>query len=372
MWRPFPQAIAGLFLVLNLSACGSAGGSGPGSPWSDAVVRSGLLEATGHGSEASGPLFQRDQPLVFTLEADIHQLRYDRSQESEERPGRVVLGVSGEGDSFPVEVRTRGNFRLQPHICSFPPLRLDFPTDSIQGSVLEGLNKVKLVTHCGSRDYYEQNILEEYLAYRIFNLLTDISFRVQLAAITYVDTSGRDSPISRLAFLIEDEDAVAERLGGEVLEAPRASPNNFQPYQAGLVYLFQYLIGNTDWSLVRFHNVKLLRVGYDFIPLPYDFDFAGFVYTPYADPAPKLIREIQDVRDRLYRGFCSDGIDYQELFSHFEEVKEPILDLIRSQPALDEGNARRAMEYVDSFYEIIEDPGRAQREIVEACREIRG
>jgi hypothetical protein len=313
-------------------------------------------------------VFQGDDPLIFTLEADFRQLRYDRGQESEERPGRLVLGKGHGGGSYPVDIRTRGYFRLQPHICQFPPLRLDFPADSLRGSVLEGLNKVKLVTHCLDRDYQEQNILEEYLAYRIYRLLTEVSFRVQLALITYLDTSGRDDPVSRVAFLIEDEGAVADRLGGEILEAPRASPNNFEPWHAGMVYLFQYLIGNTDWSLVRFHNLKLLLLGFEYIPLPYDFDFSGFVNAPYADPAPKLATQIQSVRDRLYRGFCSEGIDHEALFQHFRERREPILDLIRTQRGLTERATQRAVEYVESFFDIIDDPERARREIVGACR----
>lgn len=356
------------FLLTFLLGCGSGGGRDQGSPWSAAVVRSGLLEPSRSGTGMLERVFQGDAPLIFNLEADFQQLRDDREQDSEERPGRLVLGAAHGGGSYPVDIRTRGFFRLQPHVCEFPPLRLDFPSDSLRGSVLEGLDKVKLVTHCLDRDYHEQNILEEYLAYRIYGLLTEASFRVQLALITYLDASGRDNPVSRVGFLIEDEDAVADRMGGEILDADRASPNNFEPWHAGLVYLFQYLIGNTDWSLVRFHNVKLLLLGFDYIPLPYDFDFSGFVNAPYADPAPKLVTQIRSVRDRLYRGFCSEGIDHQALFQHFRERRDLMLELVQNQPGLTERTVRTATEYLESFFDIIDDPDRAQREIVEACR----
>jgi hypothetical protein len=336
------------------------------------VRESSLLEVGTLGPLTSEELLASDKPLAFALEADFDQLMDDREQETEERPGRFELLGGAPPISFPVKVRTRGNFRLQNFICPFPPLRLNFPTDSIAGTTLEGKDKLKLVTHCRDRDSYEQNLLEEYLAYRIYNLLTDISFRVQLALVTYRDTSGKEDPTSRLAFLIEDEETLAERLGGEMLEVPTANPDDFAPMQAGLFYLFQYMIGNTDWSLVHFHNVKLIRIGWEYYPIPYDFDFSGFVDTPYAGPSPLIADRIQSVRERLYWGVCSDRIDYPSLFSHFNARREAILDLIRTQEGLADHNRRSAERYVEAFYEILDDEKDADWKIVSACRRMRG
>jgi hypothetical protein len=270
-----------------------------------------------------------------------------------------------------VEVRTRGSFRLNDYICSFPPLRLDFPSDSLRGSVLEGLNEAKLVTHCQDKDAYEQNVLEEYLAYRIYGLLTDVGFRVQLALVTYRDTAGHEEEVSRLAFLIEDKDALAQRLGGEIMEVERVDPDDLVPGQAGLMYLFQFLIGNTDWSLAEVHNMEFLRIGRQYHPVPFDFDFSGFVDTPYAGPSPVVAKYITDVRDRYYWGVCSARIDYQALFSHFNEMREPILELIRNQEGLTGWSTRRALLYVESFYDIINSEREANSSILGRCRSIR-
>jgi len=355
-------------LCSSVVACGT-GTPGSGAPgWSEAIRQSTLLAAEEGRRDGPKEVFASGEPLVFTLEANFDQLRDDREQESEERPGRMIL-VSGDSEaSFPIELRTRGNFRLQAHICRFPPLRLSFPADPVGGTALEGQDKLKLVTHCRDWDSYEQNVLEEYLAYRIYNLLTDISFRVQLALITYRDTSGKGDPISRIGFLIEDEDHLADRLGGEMLEVPAARPDDFVPEQAGLMYLFQFMIGNTDWSMLRFHNVKLIRIGWEYFPIPYDFDFSGFVDAPYAGPNPILAQRISSVRERLFWGICSDRIDYPSLFSHFNELHSPILELIRSQPGLREENARAAVDYIEEFYRIINDGRSAARMILRACR----
>ena len=61
-----------------------------------------------------------------------------------------------------------------------------------EGTIFEGQDKFRVVTHCRDRDEYEENVLEEYLAYRIYALLTEISFRVRLARITYGDCTSSD------------------------------------------------------------------------------------------------------------------------------------------------------------------------------------
>jgi hypothetical protein len=358
-------------ILLTSSALSCATGRRSGAPgWSDAVRQSSLLTWAEGESARGRKIFTSDEPLVLTIAADFDQLLDDREEESEERPGRMTL-VSSDGDtSFPIEVKTRGNFRLQSRICPFPPLRLDFPMDSVQGTALEGQDRVKLVTHCRDRDSYEQNVLEEYLAYRIYNLLTDISFRVQLALITYRDTSGTMTPISRLGFLIEDEDALAARLGGEMLEVPAADPASFVQEQVGLLYLFEFMIGNTDWSAMAFHNVKLLRVEWEYMPIPYDFDFSGFVDAPYAGPNPILAGRISSVRERLFWGICSDHIDYPSLFARFNELHDEILSLVQTQPGLTERNARSGIDYLDGFYRIINDERASDRRIMRACRQL--
>ncbi len=370
--RNHPLYPVGLTVVLALSGCGGTAATTGGMPWSGSDRQSGLVSSD--SSQVPGPrrLFEDHVPLAMTLMADFQALRNDRGQESEERPGRVFLGGLAGDASYPVQVRTRGRFRLNRHICDFPPLRLNFPTDSVSGSVLHGTDKVKMVTHCRDNNTYEQYVLEEYLAYRIYGILTEIGFRVQLALVTYRDVRGEERDVSRLAFLIEDDEAVAERLGGEVTGAEQANPDHFDPQQAGTMYLFQYLIGNTDWSIARFHNMKAIRIGRVYHPIPFDFDFSGFVNPSYAGPSPVVARYITNVRERLYWGVCSNQIDYAGLFSHFNGKREAILDLITSQPGLTGRNRHLATTYVESFFEVITDEREADFRIVQSCRRMGG
>jgi hypothetical protein len=211
-----------------------------------------------------------------------------------------------------------------------------------RGTVFDGQDKLKLVTHCHDWDTFEQNVLEEYLAYRIYNQLTDVSFRVQLVEITYLDSSGTSDSLTRMGFLIEDEGAMAVRVGGMILDVPGARATDFEPGQMGVMFLFQYMIGNIDWS--------------------------GLVDAPYVGPSPLTERLHDSVRERLYLGVCWDEIDFQSVFAHFEEKKEAILEAIREIPRLTDNNTRSASKYIEEFYDFISDPVRAERDVRRMCR----
>jgi hypothetical protein len=314
-------------------------------------------------------LFSSDSVLHFTLETDLEALLDDRSQESQERPAILrIQGGASDDVEVPLYVRTRGSFRLQRNICPFPPLRFDLDEPRPLGTVFDGQDKIKLVTHCHDRDSFEQNALEEYLAYRIYNRLTDVSFRVRLAEITYVDTRGKNPQLTRMAFLIEDADALARRLDGMLLEIPGARATAFEPQQMGTMFLFQYMIGNIDWSTANSQNLEVIRVGMDHFAVPYDFDWSGLVDAAYAGPSPLTERLHESVRERLYLGVCWDQIDWQRVFASFEEARESILAEIQSVPGLAEYNVRSATRYVEEFYEFLSNPERAEEEISRMCR----
>ena len=216
--------------------------------------------------------------------ADFDKIKGARKEDSEYRPGVVtVTAYDGSQRESELKVKTRGKFILK--TCRFPPLRLNLPKGSLGGTVCDGQKKIKLVTHCRDGEGDEQNLLKEYLVYRTYNLITGRSLRIRLVRITYVDTSGDDDSITRFAFCIEEEDAIAERLGGIILHINQVHPKHLSARESARMAVFQYMVGNTDWSMISFHNVELLRTAEGVhVPVPYDFDWAGFVAPSYAKP----------------------------------------------------------------------------------------
>ncbi|MEZ4417811.1 MAG: hypothetical protein R3E10_18800 [Gemmatimonadota bacterium] len=311
------------------------------------------------------PLFASNEPVALRLVADLEALKADRASENPERASRIQ--VEGAADAIAVDVRTRGNFRLRPSTCPFPPLRLDFPRSKVAGTLFEGQDKLKLVTYCRDRDSTEQDILEEYLAYRLFNELSDWSFRVRLARVTYVDELAREDPVTRFGFLIEDDEAMAQRLGGAIVETPLFDPRDYDASAHLTASLFQFMIGNTDWSIVEFHNAVLLKLSDGrHVPVFYDFDFSGLVDAPYAEPNPTL--GIKSVKDRLYRGFCTEDGVLRGVVDRFLAREEATYRLVDELVALSGRNRGRAKKYLGDFFDILRSEARRDRHIVRSCR----
>lgn len=307
------------------------------------------------------PFFRDRSLLELTIVTDYKALTKDRTGEPQWQPAVIRLA---NGDSLEAQIRTRGNFRRRR--CTMPPLKLDVPRGKANRTPLAGLNKPKIVTHCGNGTRYEQYVVQEYLLYRVYEQLTPLSHRGRLVRITYADAADRTPPEPHYAIVLEEDEDVAERTGLRLIDATGAGPDDLDPYHSALVGVFQYLIGNTDWSATALHNMVLLQSLTTAYPMAYDFDFAGAVSAPYAAPDPRL--GIKSTRERLYRGFCPTADRWAEVFAHVRAQKEAIWALYQNEPALDARGRDRTLEYFEEFFRIIDDPGARDREIVRNCR----
>ena len=310
-------------------------------------------------------LFDSDDPIEFTLTADWRAVAKDRGTGKRLHPG-VLSYRSATGDTVSVNIQlhTRGHYRLR--ICEFPPLKLDFDRTDATQTVFAHQGSLKLVVQCRGSHAYANYLLEEYLIYRTYTLLTPQSFRVRLARATYIDTRAKGAPATRYAFFLEDDDRMARRNHMQVFaqQGIHQEETNFQ--QMGLVTLFQYLIGNTDWSVAAEHNIVLIRDSAGTVfPVPYDFDWSGVIFTPYAQPDPRL--GIRTVRERIYRGTCRTPDDFAPLFAQFNAVKDSIYALYRGQPDLEPKRVEQALGYYDDFYRTINEPRRAKHQLSDGC-----
>jgi hypothetical protein len=331
------------------------------------------------GTGATQALFASSDPLTLTIEARLKVVFKEREQVSSYHQGVVIVeDGDGSGVSLDVQLKTRGKFRLNPRTCGFPPLRVNFKKKQVEGTVFAGQDKLKLVTHCqDKRADYEQNLLLEHLVYRTYNLLTDLSYQVRLARITYVDTEGDREPLTKYAFFIEDDDDMAARNGWEALQVPSLQPFDYEQDQLNLAEVFQFLVGNTDWAAFSAapdeteccHNMTVIGnpAGPAF-PVPYDFDWTGLVSARYARPDPSL--PIHSVRQRLYRGICLSRDRIEETLPTFQEHKESIYALYQDQEGLGEKELERTVKYLDEFYEILEDPNKVKREMYNRCKNV--
>ncbi len=313
-------------------------------------------------------LFATDTPLEFTLTADFKAVNRDRNPQSTKvfPATMTVARPDGTMGTFPLNIRTRGHVRRMLQTCAFAPLRLEFQAEHVKNTVFEGHKNIKLGTHCRDVDLFEQYVPREYAAYRMYNLLTPNSFRARLAKATYVDQSSQKPIAIRQAIFIEDDDDVAKRMEGRNVAYQKLTFRRVDQDTVTLMTLFEYMIGNTDWSMYLLHNVVLTEKTSGIIyPVPYDFDYSGLVNARYAIPAKQF--NITSVRDRLYLGPCRTPPEFEPYFAKFQALKPQILALFDSIPGLDDGYRKDSQKYMERFFQTISRPNEVKREFVDTC-----
>lgn len=315
------------------------------------------------------PLFQSEELLNLRLESDFKSV-FPIIDDSTYFPANISFEDNdGKKVYLDVEIRTRGKTRREKDICKFTPLRLRFPKKKTKNSVFKGQRAIKLVTHCNKADVSEQNTIIEYLTYKAFNILTDSSFKVRGAMINYVFTDQKKDSTLKFAFFIERDKHLAKRLNGIELESVRIHPIRLHVFHACLMDMFQYMIGNTDYSSYDLHNIKLVSDKLRKAPhlaIPYDFDWCGLVSAFYAVPHPMF--NIEKVTTRIYRGFKKEPEVVAYTIKKFNSKKDEIYKLFEDNVLLSKREKKRVIKYLNQFYRIINDDKLVEIEFMEKAR----
>lgn len=300
----------------------------------------------------SQALFQKKEVLQIKIESNLKVLLKDRGETPQYHWGKLsYIDEHSDTVSLPIKLKVRGNFRRSSTNCKFPPLLVNFPNKKGKNTIFSHQDKLKLVTECAKEDY----VFYEYLVYEAYNLLTDLSFKARLAQVTYVDSLGKRKPEVAYGFFIENETDVAKRNAAKNYYNKNLSMSLLDSVTMATVSLFEYMIGNNDWSVPALHNIKMFtKTGKLFLPTPYDFDHSGIVETNYALPPPQL--ELSSVRERLYRGLNYPPAVFQEVFDKFNSVKPQLYALYQGNSLLSPSYIKRTIKYLDEFYEEINDP----------------
>jgi hypothetical protein len=293
-------------------------------------------------------LIESDPVRSIRLETDMAALQ-DKDQLEYQSALITIEGAQGQREWL-VAVKKRGRFRLMN--CDFAPLKLKFPKKELFRHGLQEHNKLKLVTHCLSNEKEAMdNLLREYLAYQAYETLTEKSYRAQLVRITYADTHHRFPESTHYGIILEDTDEMAHRAGGLEYETYGMEDDDMQPAAGVTMQLFQYMIGNADYSIPHLRNVKLVQDYSDqtVVPVPYDFDFSGWVNARYAIPLASS--GAQSVKDRIWVGVLPSYDELAAAFDHFKANRSALEALVTQQKDLSERSRKELLAYLDRFYE---------------------
>jgi hypothetical protein len=322
------------------------------------------------------PLFASDALLEISIEAPFSTIMRDRPTEKY-TPARLEYSDSGgELFEYDIGVRTRGEYRRRPDICAFAPLRLNFVKSQSKNTHFDHQDKLKLVTHCQTNSpKYDQYVINEYLAYRIFNLVTDVGFLARLTRITYIDTANDNRMIARLAIFLEHDDRLAKRINSAVVELASIKFKQIDPAYMNLVSVFQYLIGNTDFAPTHpehddfcCHNQSLFTAPEGlYFSIPYDFDMTGYVNPPHAHPGSRSARH--NLRRRNYRGRCLNNVYLPTSVEKFFEQRDNIYELVNTQELMTGATRKSTLKFIDGFFKLLDTPEEIEKRLAKDCSE---
>lgn len=255
----------------------------------------------------------------------------------------------GKSNNWLLKVKLRGSFRRMA-CAEIPPLKLNFKKKDLTAAGLAKFDDYKLVTHCVTDDAAAKElVLKEFLAYKLYNSLTENSYRVQLLNITFIDTETGET-IKQSGFLIEDTAELRNRIGAEkVEERYNLSSANFDQDQVRQAALFQYAIGNFDWNLSTSRNVKFMQKDGVILAIPYDFDFAVFVDAPYATLNSNI--GLKSKTDRIYLGFQEALPNLTPTLAKFKQQQSQLLQIVRDFKLLNRKTRKHLQNYLNGYFD---------------------
>ena len=351
------------YIVFCVLVCGYGVVAGP-----VAAGQSGMPDPCWDSLNQFEDFFEREEPMHLVLEYDLKT--FQRNRKDEPYMDARMYCVLNDSCRIPYEVRlkTRGIFRKS--FCYLPPFWMNIEDASIESNALYGVEKMKIVTHCMNKDFYQDYLLKEYLAYKLYNIISPYSFRVRLLKITYMDTGRKNSTLEGWAFAIEPIELLAERLNATIIEDEELSMRMMNSEVMDRLSMFNYMIGNTDYSITGAHNVKILTLNNSeitgYIPVPYDFDFTGIVNTVYAKPAAQT--SISKVTERYFTGVCRSEEIFEKVVDDFHILSPEIHQLLQSFEYMHLEEKLEMLRFIEGFFDETYSDNFVERKLRLSCK----
>jgi hypothetical protein len=315
-------------------------------------------------------LFTNEEVLNISLRFDVTE--YRRKKPKDKYMPAILTYHINQYDSINKEISLKSRGIMRNSYCNFPPLRLNFKKNSFVEKDLIKLDKVKVVTHCSSG--HEIYLFKEYLIYKLYNVLTDFSYKVRLLNINYIDTNKKNKSLHSHAFIIEPTEFLAERIDATQVESLKLTMANIENISMNNMAIFNYMIGNTDWSVPNQHNCKVFQqrvianhaLG---VIVPFDFDYAGLINASYAIPNENL--GTQSVTQRVFMGICRPEAEYIKALEEFSYKKDEFYNLIKNFEYLNDKSKKEMLNYLDQFYRELEKPSLLVTVFRNSCKSLK-
>jgi hypothetical protein len=309
-------------------------------------------------------LFLSDEIINIELRTDFSAIQKDRAKKPEYHDGELIyFDANGEPTKLSVKVMARGNFRRDPSNCSFPPLFVNFKKNEVKNTLFDNQDELKLVTPC----QLEDDVLKEYLIYKMYNQVTDSSFKVRLAKIQYFDEGSGEEIYNRDSFFIENKEHLAARNNSFEKDIPM-TPYELNREDVGKMSVFQYIIGHKDWYVTTRHNIVIMQPNDTTLPpyaVPYDFDFSSFVNAAYTKPRGVPDALLSD--RRIYKGICYSPDEFVDLFTFYEKLRPRFESIINNMELISKSKRKQLITYINYFYSVTRNSALVKQEFMDVC-----
>ncbi|WP_411895426.1 hypothetical protein [Winogradskyella sp. A2] len=308
-------------------------------------------------------LFDENDFLPLKFKYSKKQLKKETNDSTYMKSIFAYEAKGGVWDSLEVKIRARGNFRRK--TCFFTPIKLKVSKANAKGTLFEDNRKLKVVFPCLNEYAKHDFVLKEYIVYKMYEVVMPYHFKTRLIDVEFDDVKNKKVRTYQLrGFLIEDYDKVAKRLNGRAVKRT-FYPQGYDDLFAVRNAMFQFMVGNTDFSATYSHNSKVVYVDKKFVPISYDFDMSGFVNTSYSLVSQTRRTElpIENVTERYYMGYRRDIQLFEKTRLEFLNSKKEILAVIDNHKSYFDSQKSydTAKSYIHSFFRILEDKSTFKR-----------
>jgi hypothetical protein len=309
------------------------------------------------GANQIDSLFRSDDLIRMELRSDFTTIGAERTGDAVYHEGELIYyNQGGENVKLTVKLIVRGHYRRDTANCNFPPLFVNFKKGEVANTIFRNQNELKLVTPCQD----EKDVVDEFLIYKMYNKVTDLSLKVRLVKMLYYDTSTRTKLFEKYSFFIETKDHAAERNNAFVKDLV-VTGRDMDRETFNKMSVFEYMIGNDDWYFTFNHNIIIMvpkdssRAPYC---VPYDFDLSAFVNTQYGQ---------QREGRRVYKGLCFTSGEVKQVFDFYKDLRPEFEAIVNRREEISKSTKKQMINYLGYFYNVLEDPKLIKREFLDAC-----
>lgn len=282
--------------------------------------------------------------VILSLETDWKTLVREKKRKKYQQLD-IAFSLNGKSYQLKGKIRSRGNIRLE--VCSNPSLKIKLKKDQLQAGGFSKNNNLKLVQQCSNSSLGQNYLRRERLVYELHQVYSEHFHRTVPVILRVKDQE------DIFAFFVEEEEQLAIRYGRRVMEQKTISTRALDRSAYVNLCLFNYLVLNTDWAIFNRHNVEMVAdtSSGKIIPIPYDFDYSGFVGTSYAVPREEL--NVSSIYTPKWLGKDVSPEELKAGAEHFIKKSDLAKALIEGYPDLKDNDRRRMLKRLEDFNELL-------------------